>query len=106
MMTFAFALLLFFQQSDVLEVSVDPYTGKQQLAGDVWTATGNVVVTYKDIRIEADSVTYNEKTREITAGEHVKFTRADEHLEGEQLELNYGTQAGTMRKVSGYVGPG
>src|SRR4051812_28800810 len=105
MLNFAFALFLFFQQSDVLEVSVEP-PGKQQLVGDVWTATHNVVVTYQDIRVEADSITYNEKTKDLSAGEHVKFTRGDEHLEGERLELNYGTKAGTMHKVSGYVGPG
>jgi LPS-assembly protein len=103
MLNVAFFLLFLFQQTDMIQVSV---AGRQQCVGDVCTATGDVVLTYQDIRIEADSVTWNQDTYDISAGERVKFTRGDERLEGERLELNARSKVGTMRHVRGYVGPG
>ena len=74
--------------------------------GDVAYAKGNVIVTYKDIRVEADTVTYDESTNILTAGDHIKFDRAGEHLEADHIMVNVETKSGDFTNVSGEVGPG
>src|ERR1041384_353492 len=101
MLKLALALFLFQQPNDVVSV-----TGTQQCREDfvVCTVSDGAIVTYQDMRVEAPTVTYNRDTFDVTAGEHVKLTRTNEELEGEQLSLNIKSKAGTMRHTKGHVG--
>jgi LPS-assembly protein len=48
--------------------------GRQVLAGDIATLTGNVIVSYRDYVIRADNVTYNRKTSEMHAEGHLQIS--------------------------------
>src|ERR1051326_3723422 len=104
MLHFAFVLLLAFQEPGILHVNS---RGEQRCLPDqqICTVTDDVVVTYEDIRVEANALTINYDTGDVTSTDHVKFTRANERLEGEHLSLNVNTKAGTMKNVDGHVGP-
>jgi LPS-assembly protein len=100
------ALLLTFLliplQQDVINTEADV----QEWVGDVFTATGNVVITYRDIEVRADSVVFNEATKELEAAEGVSFIRGEERLTGKRLRINLDTLAGVLIEVEGVLGPG
>src|SRR5580704_9879136 len=105
MLNIAFALLFLFQQpvaSDEVEISTSP-TGTHQCdeGFGICTWTGDVVVLYQDVRVTADSVTFYKNplgdfhAYDLTASDHVKFTRGKEHMEGDHLLMNVKTKEGT-----------
>ena len=100
-----FVLVILFlvtpQQNDVV-IEAD----RQEKELNISRATGNVVVTYQDMRIEADEVTYDETTKVVTAGEHIRFTRGGEQLEADSIRINLETKEGTLTHVTGELGPG
>src|SRR2546421_10096397 len=98
MVKIAFALLIAFQQPN--ELKVISLLQKCTEDGRTCTYTGNVIVTYQDLRIEAETVTVNFDTHEATAAEHAKLTHGDEQLDGENLSVDYQTKAATMQNVS------
>jgi LPS-assembly protein len=103
MLQLIIAILLFTapQQNDVV-IEAD----RQEKDQNISRATGNVIVTYQDMRIEADTVTYDDTTKVINAGEHIRFTRGPEHLEADKITINLATKEGTLTHVSGELGPG
>ena len=80
--------------------------GPQGWNDNVYHAKDNVVVTYGDLRVEADEVTFNKDTRIVTAGEHIKFKQGDEHLEADQITFNVDSKAGELKNARGEIGPG
>jgi len=73
---------------------------------DVYSASGNVVVTYGDRTLRADAITYNQDTGEITLTGHVHVTGGenDESMQASRGTYNLNTQTGTFYDVSGSVG--
>ena len=104
MIQFALNILLFFgTQQDQLNIDA---AGPQGWEQRVYHAKENVVATYRDMRVEADEVTYDDDTKILTAGEHIKFTRGGEHLEASHISLDVETKVGDFTNVSGQLGPG
>jgi len=100
---FAVVILFFVgTQQDQLEVSAPKQERNQNIAR--WT--GGVVATYQDVRVEADWATYDETTKELTAGERVRFTRGAESLKADHIAINLGTKAADLTNPSGELGPG
>jgi LPS-assembly protein len=103
MLSFAFALLLTLQEPGNLQV----HFNEQKCIPEQHTCvlTGDVVVTYEEVRVEANALTVNTETYDVTSPpeEHVKFTRPDEQLDGTDLALNIKTKAGTMKNADGHV---
>jgi LPS-assembly protein len=105
-----FILLFFGSQQDQIEITAkgpqtrDPKPGAEGYY--ISHAEDNVVVTYRDMRLEADEITYDGETNIVTAGKHIKYTRADEHLEADHLSINVDTKVGDFDNVSGETGPG
>jgi LPS-assembly protein len=100
----ALGVFLFFgTQQDQIEITA---TGPQGWDQRVYRAKDNVIVTYRDVKIEADGVTYDDDTKIVTAGDHVKFTRAEEMLDASSISFNVETKAGDFSSVKGKVGPG
>src|SRR5438874_515938 len=98
------AILLFFgTQQDQVEISA---TGPQGWEQHVYNAKDHVVVTYRDMRLEADEVTYDSDAKIVTAGGHIHYTRGEENLEADHISLNVETKAGDFTNVKGEVGPG
>ena len=104
MVQFALSIVLFLgtQQGQVVVAEADTL----QITGRVYHWMGNVVVTYEDMRIEADEATWDQDTNIVTAGNHIKYTRGGEHLEGDHITVNVETKTGDFTNVKGEVGPG
>jgi LPS-assembly protein len=106
MLILALALLLPFappQLPGVSIVSEEPST----VNGDIFRFTKNVIVTYQDLRVEADWIEHNIKTGDISAGDHVRLFRGNEQLSGEKLVYNLQGNTGVFSgNVQGQVEPG
>ena len=96
-------LFLGSQQDQVL-IQAEQQTGNK--TDHIEHASGNVVVTYRDMRMEADEVTYDDETNMVTAGNHVVYSRADEHLQADHISLNVTSKVGDFTNVTGQIGPG
>ena len=104
MVQIAFSILLFLgSQQDQVDIRAD---GQQVRNDNVSYAEKNVVVTYRDMRLEADKVTYDEDTHIATADGHVVYNRTDEHLRGDHLSVNVDTKEGDFTNVTGQIGMG
>jgi LPS-assembly protein len=78
----------------------------QSKHGDIYSASGNVVLTYGDHALRADNLTYNDATDDVTAEGHVVLTGGenDEHIEATHGTYNLRTQTGRFYEVNGSVG--
>src|SRR5262249_2427534 len=96
-------------QSDEVSIASDPVNGKVECVESpeqVCTWTGGVTVTYQDIVVTADTATYNKTKATLSAESRVHFTRKDERLEGDSLDLDLSMKAGTIVGAKGNLGPG
>lgn len=66
---------------------------------------GNVVVTYQDIKISADRVTWNQKTNDVQAEGNVILDQGPQRLSAKRLFFNLDSKSGTLFEASGYVDP-
>ena len=103
MIQFFIAILLFAgSEQGQVEITAD----KQERDKNIFRYTGNVLATYQDMRVEAGIITYDEATKELTAGDHVRFVRGEEHLEADHITLNVETKASILTNAKGELGPG
>jgi len=74
--------------------------------GDVYSASGNVVITFRDRILRADSIVYDRATGDVTLQGHVHITGGenDESILATHGIYNLNTQTGTFYDVSGSVG--
>ena len=72
---------------------------------NVIVAEGNAVVKYKDMRLEADYLRLNEKTRDLVAQGHVYLWERNSLLVCERLEFNLETKEGIAYKAHGFLPP-
>jgi LPS-assembly protein len=78
-------------------------SGPQRREGAVYIADKDVDIRYLDIRLQADHVEYNSDTYQAVARGHVVFDYENQHLEGDEAELNVDTGRGTFRNVRGEI---
>ncbi|HEY1483659.1 MAG TPA: LPS assembly protein LptD [Candidatus Acidoferrum sp.] len=78
-------------------------SGAQRKEGDVYIADKDVDITYGAMQLQADHVEYNSVTYEAVARGHVKFDFENQHIEGDEGQLNVSTGHGTFRNVHGMV---
>ena len=97
-------LLLFGTPQDQRDITIEALAIERN--GDVLRYTGNVIATYLDLRVEADTATFDRSTNILTAGDHIRYTRGEEHLEADHVTFNVDTKEGDFTNVSGEVGPG
>jgi LPS-assembly protein len=78
----------------------------QSRLGNRLVLDGNVVVTFRDRRVEADHIEYDEDTGELTASGHLKATGGvnDEIITASHGTMNLRTQTGRFYDVKGSVG--
>lgn len=75
----------------------------QEKNGDVSILRGNVVVTYKEMRLTADLASYNQSTGEVVAKGHVTYNDPTAHLEAVELHYNVATEKGWFLNGKGYL---
>jgi lipopolysaccharide assembly outer membrane protein LptD (OstA) len=86
--------------ADIVEI----FATSQQKTGDDFLLQGNVEIRYRGMKLTADEVTYNEKTRLAEARGHVVFERDDDRLEATEGRYLLSTGEGTFHKVEGTIG--
>ena len=101
------AVLLIPLQQEETTVAITVNSLEQTYEGGVATFSGNPIVTYGDMRFEADDqFIYIEETGELKGGPRVTFTRGVEMLTGREFEFNIQSRAGVLRNVSGQLNDG
>ncbi|HXE76460.1 MAG TPA: LPS assembly protein LptD [Candidatus Xenobia bacterium] len=86
--------------ADIVEI----FATSQQKSGDTFLLQGNVEIRYRGMRLTADEVTYNEKTKVAEARGNVIFERDDDRLEATEARYLLSTGEGTFHRVEGTVG--
>lgn len=81
-------------------------SGPQKKTGSRYTLDGDVVITYKDRRVEADHIDYDADTGELNASGHLKVTggQNNESISASHGTMNLKTQTGRFYDVKGTVG--
>ncbi|HYR89754.1 MAG TPA: putative LPS assembly protein LptD [Terriglobia bacterium] len=97
-------VILFLAGTQQDQVTID--APKQERIQNLSRITGPFVVTYQDIRVEGDTATYDQETKQLTAEGSLRFTRGEEHLEADHISFNMETKAGVLTNASGELGPG
>ena len=77
---------------------------KQSQIGNVAYADGHVDLHYKDMRMRADHVEYNDDTGEVVARGNILLDRLDQHVEADDGHYNLNTGRGTFHHVSATLG--
>jgi LPS-assembly protein len=77
--------------------------GPQKRQGDLFIADQNVDLQYAEMRLRADHLEYNDKTRDAAAQGHVQFDYLNQHLEGDEAHYNFATGIGKFSNVRGTV---
>lgn len=75
----------------------------QRETENILSADGHVDITYEDIRLQADHVQYDQRTKVAIARGHVQFDHENQHLEADSATYNLNTQRGTFENVRGTV---
>jgi len=78
-------------------------SGGQRRQGPVYIADNNVDIHYLEMRLQADHVEYNTDTYQAIARGHVVFDYENQHLEGDEAQLNVNTGRGTFRNIRGEI---
>jgi LPS-assembly protein len=78
----------------------------QSKHGDIYTAAGNVELTYRGRILRADSVTFNEDTGEVIATGHIRLSGGpnDEYINASHATFNIYDGTGRFYDVSGSIG--
>ncbi len=75
----------------------------QRKMGDSYQLHGHVVVSYRDLQLTADDVTYNDMTGEAVARGHVTLVDQRAHLHADEAHYNVETARGWLTHARGYV---
>jgi LPS-assembly protein len=78
-------------------------TGPQRREGPVYIADKDVDIHYLGMRLQADHVEYNTDTYQAIARGHVIFDYENQHLEGDEVQLNVDSGRGTFHNVRGEI---
>lgn len=87
--------------ADVIEIKADrqEYDENQQAV----TATGNVLVRFRQSAIDSDRAIVNLATRQVLAEGNVAFRRGQQVVRGQRLDYNLAQAAGTVEQASGEI---
>ena len=72
-------------------------------SANLWSAEGEVVLTYEDAVLRASRVTYNASSQEATLEGKVEVIRGVQWLKARRAKLNLGTNTGTLYEAEGYT---
>jgi len=85
------------------QTTVTVKADQQQKLKDVYHLMGHAVVTYRDLTLVADEITYDSATSDVVARGHVELTNAEAHLESDEAHYNLAEQQGWLLNARGYV---
>ncbi|NJK39674.1 MAG: DUF3769 domain-containing protein [Oscillatoriales cyanobacterium RM2_1_1] len=86
---------------DSVEITADRQEYDQQR--QIITATGNVMIRFRQALIDADQAQVNLVTRQVVATGNVALTRGGQVVRGNRMEYNLGQSTGTVFEAQGNV---
>ncbi|MGH9437963.1 MAG: LPS-assembly protein LptD, partial [Terriglobia bacterium] len=79
------------------------HADSQKKTGNLYELRGHVLMTYREMKISAAEITYDEATGEIQARGNVVFDDPKGHLEAEAANYNINNDSGWFSHVHGYM---
>jgi LPS-assembly protein len=87
-------------------VTLDEKTGIVEAERDEYSIfQGGVTITYQDIKLRADKVTFNQKTRDVVAEGHVIIDQGPTRITANQAIYNLDSKTGTFFNATGMMDP-
>ncbi|MBI4484260.1 MAG: LPS-assembly protein LptD [Acidobacteria bacterium] len=86
-------------QNDLLRIEAD----RQQKEGSLYTAEGTVRVSFRDIRIRADRLTFDDATRRVTADGDILYEKGMARIQATHAEYNLQSDTGIFHEASGHT---
>ncbi len=80
-------------------------SGTQEWKGDIWSAEGDVLISYQDVRIQCDRVQLDKATGDIEAEGHVILDQGPSRMSSDSLRYNLRKKEGTFTNAKGYAPP-
>lgn len=80
-------------------------SGEQKWKGDLWSAEGEVLISYQDVRIQCDRVQLNKATGDIEAEGHVILDQGPSRMSADSLRYNLRKKEGTFTNAKGSAPP-
>jgi len=79
---------------------------RQEKNAHIYQFRGNVEIQFRDMRLTADEVDYDESTGDVDARGHVRFSRQvnQENIAAEDAHYNLNTELGQFYQVQGTIG--
>ncbi|HEY5610366.1 MAG TPA: LPS assembly protein LptD, partial [Thermoanaerobaculia bacterium] len=90
------------QEGGAIHIKADHQEAVQD---EYYILHGNVKVTYGDITISGDKITYNLKTKDVTGEGNVILDQGPRRLSAERVIFNLDSETGTLFKATGYFEP-
>ena len=75
----------------------------QEKGKDIYRLRGHVEVTYQEMKVTADEMTYDESAGELVGTGHVLFIDPRSHIASDEVHYNIRTQKGWFSNAHGYV---
>lgn len=85
------------------DTTVTVRADSQQKIGEDYTLKGHVVISFRDMEVQADQVSYDHSSGGVLAKGHVTFSDPRAHLEAEEAHYNLVTEKGWFTHARGYV---
>jgi len=79
------------------------HADSQEMSKGVDHLRGNVQVNYRDMKLSADEVTYNQSSGDVVASGHVLFIDARSHINADEIHYNLRTGKGWFTNFRGYI---
>jgi len=75
----------------------------QEMTKDILHLRGHAEITYQDMKLTADDVTYNQTTGDLEARGHVLLVDTQSHLAADEVHYNLRTKKGWFVNAQGFV---
>ncbi|MEE2840456.1 MAG: LPS assembly protein LptD [Acidobacteriota bacterium] len=72
-------------------------------SGTLWSAEGDVVISYRDMVLKAPRLSYDLLSGQVVAPDGVEVTEGLQHLQGTRAELNLKTNTGIIHDARGFT---
>ena len=89
-----------------VKIMPDEKTGEIEAQADEYIiVTGGVTIEYQDIKLRADKITFNQKTRDVVAEGHVVIDQGPTRVTANQTIYNLDSKTGTFFNATGAMDP-
>jgi LPS-assembly protein len=82
---------------------VTTHADSTEMIKDTTRLRGHVEITYQDMKLTADEVTYAANSADVEARGHVLFVDPESHLAADELHYNLRTKKGWFANTQGFV---